>query len=246
MACGTLRFLPFGPLRGPRNCRVRLSRCESRPGMPARAFLIRKRFGRAPVMYRCPAEAVEACNVLRGRLGSLAACRRFPRGAGLARRLAACAAGTLGGGLFRGPLGSLLLRDLSHVSSLSLSSWFFCPIRIDNYLREKRYGPVVNCALTTSTCSTLLGVIADLASAYQVLLQPTGSIPKIVRIYAGMPVTAWAAPWAVPPRVAEGPRQPAPDRQAAAAQQQAARAAWAAAPARPASWPSARRPCPEP
>ena len=123
VARGTSTFITIVPHRAPRNGRVHLSKYESQCEIAGTRVPSRNISAGHLLCTGARPKLSELATSLRPS-GCLAACRRFSRGASLARRLAACAAGALGGRLLRGPLGSLFLRDLSHVSSLSFQVVF--------------------------------------------------------------------------------------------------------------------------
>ena len=68
----------------------------------------------------------------------------------------------------RAGLAAFFLAILAMFLSLSFQL-VFLPNANRQYLRMRRYGPVVNCALTTSTCPTLSVLMADLAGPCQFL-----------------------------------------------------------------------------
>src|SRR5262245_34954913 len=127
--------------------------------------------------------------------------------------------------------------------------------------REKIYEPVLNCTLTTSTAAPCPACSVDLAAARS----GPRDLNRAIAREPGTPVIASAARLASLRAAGvqrlqgvEAPRRRAAEMRRLQAAQQAARArrlarrrreeraAWAAAPARPASWPSERPPCPAP
>ena len=131
VARGTSTFITIVPHRAPRNGRVHLSKYESQYGMPDHGS--RPETPRPGACYaQMPGRSRRSLQRLCGRQAALRRAGAFRVARALRAGLRRALPERLAVDFFVARLVAFFFAILA-MSLLSLSRWFFCPIRIDNY-----------------------------------------------------------------------------------------------------------------